>query len=400
MQEVTELSIEPDFSNEDSLSDLERRAGRCSQMKSLWDLELMNVVAEVERREFYLRDGYNSTGDWLSNYLGIGYKRAEEYAGVAVALQELPLLARAYREGKLSYDHLRALVQVACPETERDLLEVTAGASVSQTWRLVNKMLEVSAEDSLDSRGERWCQMRWDHQRRLLLFFAQLPEEQGARLEKLIDAIARKMPDDPLFEHGTPMGVKRADALSELASENAAQGGPSATVVVHVDPETLANGKGNAEIEGGPMVSAETGRMVACDAVIQAVFHDEEGYPMGVGRTTRTVPARMKWELMRRDGGCAAPGCRRKKALNAHHIKHWADGGETEMDNLVLLCDEHHFMVHPGGGKISGVPPKISIERPNLPPIKVGPPDFTEDTSAMFEWEAAVVLGTRRIPDY
>jgi hypothetical protein len=289
---------------------------------------------------------------------------------------------------------------VANADNERDLLDAVKGASIAQTFRLIDKIKEVSSEDSLDAHGERWLQMRWDRDRRVLLVFAQLPEEQGARFEKIIDALAAKIPDDPMFEDGTPLGVKRADALAQLASGTQSYAASRATVVVHVDAGAFAAGRGNAEIENGPMVSAETARMVSCDGVVQAVIHDQDGTPIGAGRTTRKIPARLMRELFRRDGGCATPGCRRKKALNVHHIVHWADGGPTELDNLVLLCDVHHTIVHVGKFKICGVPPKIWIERGNLPSIRVGPPEFTEETAAMFEWEAAVVLGTLGVPDY
>lgn len=378
-------------------SRLEQTVSRCYEMRTRWDLKLMEAVAEVERRQFYLRDGYNSTAEWVSNYLAMGYKRAQEYVSVAIAIQELPLMAQCFTDGKLTYDHLRALTQVACPDTEADLVELTAGASVSSTWKLVNKMLEPSAEESLEARGQRWCEMRWDHDRKLLGIFAQLPEEQGARLERLIDALARKMPDDPSIEGRTPMGIKRADALAQLASENSAEGGPSATLVVHVEPSALATGRGNAEIEGGPVVCSETARMLSCDAVVQAVIHDEEGNPIGVGHTARTIPRRLRRELYRRDKGCRWPGCRRIKALHAHHIDPWPFG-PTELDNLVLLCDTHHQMVHHGKYKIVGVPPKITIERGNLPPVRVGPPEFTEETAALFEWEQSVVLASARGP--
>lgn len=50
-----------------------------------------------------------------------------------------------------------------------------------------------------------------------------------------------------------------------------------------------------------------------------------------------------------RDGGCRFPGCTRHRFVDAHHIQHWANGGETSLDNLVLLCRHHHRLVHEGG---------------------------------------------------
>jgi hypothetical protein len=60
----------------------------------------------------------------------------------------------------------------------------------------------------------------------------------------------------------------------------------------------------------------------------------------------------MRRALKRRDGGCRFPGCPDTRFVDAHHIEHWADGGETRLDNLVLLCRHHHRLLHEGGYRI------------------------------------------------
>ncbi|HVS23190.1 MAG TPA: HNH endonuclease signature motif containing protein [Gammaproteobacteria bacterium] len=50
-----------------------------------------------------------------------------------------------------------------------------------------------------------------------------------------------------------------------------------------------------------------------------------------------------------RDGGCRFPGCDRTRFCDGHHVKHWADGGETKLGNLVTLCSFHHTLLHEGG---------------------------------------------------
>ncbi|MGK2927330.1 MAG: HNH endonuclease signature motif containing protein, partial [Lysobacterales bacterium] len=74
-----------------------------------------------------------------------------------------------------------------------------------------------------------------------------------------------------------------------------------------------------------------------------------DGEPLSVGRKTRSIPPAIRRALRRRDGGCRFPGCCATRYVDAHHIHHWADGGETRMDNLVLLCRRHHRLVHEGG---------------------------------------------------
>ncbi|MBY3989845.1 DUF222 domain-containing protein [Rhodococcus fascians] len=96
----------------------------------------------------------------------------------------------------------------------------------------------------------------------------------------------------------------------------------------------------------GPL-SRNTSRQLACDCVLTAIVMDENGNPLNLARTARTVTAKQKRALTARDHGCAFPGCGKPAAwTEGHHIWHWADGGPTDMDNLVLLCGFHHRLVH------------------------------------------------------
>lgn len=75
---------------------------------------------------------------------------------------------------------------------------------------------------------------------------------------------------------------------------------------------------------------------------------ERDGEPLSVGRKTRTVPAATRRALRSRDRGCRFPGCEHRRFVDAHHIEHWARGGETALENLVELCRHHHRLVHEG----------------------------------------------------
>jgi hypothetical protein len=79
------------------------------------------------------------------------------------------------------------------------------------------------------------------------------------------------------------------------------------------------------------------------------VIEDEDGNPLSVGRKTRSIPPALRRALRSRDQGCRFPGCTNTHFIDGHHIKHWADGGETSLTNLVQLCRHHHRLVHEGG---------------------------------------------------
>ena len=103
--------------------------------------------------------------------------------------------------------------------------------------------------------------------------------------------------------------------------------------------------------DGGIRVGQETARRVACDAATVTMHHGPDGGVLDVGRRTRTVSPALRRALAARDGQCRFPGCTARRC-DAHHIRHWADGGETALANLVLLCRRHHRAVHEEGFRV------------------------------------------------
>ena len=106
--------------------------------------------------------------------------------------------------------------------------------------------------------------------------------------------------------------------------------------------------------ESGHHVPAGTSRRLACDAGVVRMRHNARGEVLDVGRRTRTVPPAIRRALEVRDRTCRFPGCG-CRYTDAHHIIHWAEGGETKLDNLVLLCRRHHRAVHEEGWRVEVV---------------------------------------------
>jgi hypothetical protein len=95
-------------------------------------------------------------------------------------------------------------------------------------------------------------------------------------------------------------------------------------------------------------LAAETARRLACDASVVTLIEDPEGEPLNVGRRTRSIPPAIRRALAARDRGCRFPGCTHARYVDGHHIRHWAQGGETSLSNLLTLCRFHHRQVHEG----------------------------------------------------
>ena len=139
-------------------------------------------------------------------------------------------------------------------------------------------------------------------------------------------------------------------------------GGQKPHLVVNVDLATLTKQPGSraAELEWAQPIPAETARRLACDAAITPIVNGEADH------TSRVVPGPTRRALVARDKGCWVPGCACPPAwTDAHHIKHWPDGGPHTLDNLVLLCRRHHRRVHEEGwtlnreakGELVPIPP-------------------------------------------
>ena len=149
-------------------------------------------------------------------------------------------------------------------------------------------------------------------------------------------------------------GLERGRALAD-AEAAARPHGQHTTVVVHVDIETRL-----AALHLGPVLPDSDRRYLTCDATCEVWFH-RDGQVIGAGRSTRTVNRRLRRALEHRDRACVVPGCGATRALHAHHLVHWEDGGPTELSNLVLLCPYHHRMHHQGGITITGPAQQLTV---------------------------------------
>ena len=125
---------------------------------------------------------------------------------------------------------------------------------------------------------------------------------------------------------------------------------------------------------GGIHVSAQTARRLACDAATVTMRHGPGGEILDVGRRTRTISPALRRALAARDRRCRFPGCDNRR-VDAHHLRHWADGGRTALDNLVLLCRRHHRAVHEEGFRVAmDAAGHVRFAHPDGRPLVEAPP--------------------------
>jgi len=356
-------------------------------------------------RQFDACAGWNngclSCAHWLNWRTGIDLGAAREKVRVARALAALPRLSAAMQRGELSYSKVRALTRVATPANEAQLLDVARCATAAHVERLVRGWRRVDrtvAAEEAHRRHQRRALHTWIDDDGLLVIRGRLTPEVGAVVQRALDAAAdrlfREAPDRPAEqrpEEQTTSAQRRADALGLLAESALAAdldrgtAGDRYQVVLHVEGEALRRepaprstdvGTADAEqavLEGGPYVSAETSRRLACDASRVVMRHAPDGSILDVGRKTRTIPLAIRRALTARDTHCRFPGCTGRHP-DAHHIAHWADGGPTRLDNLVLLCRRHHRAVHEDGWTVAwGADGDVQFTRPNGRRLETAP---------------------------
>jgi hypothetical protein len=348
------LAEAPEIELEEALDQL--HAVRCAA-----HAHFLRILAAYDARKCYRTDGATSSVGWVRCRVHVSLKTAREWVRVANKLTKLPAILSAYAEGRLSWDHVRALTKFATPETDAELAEEAQAWTAEMAAYMARRSRSITAEDAEAAHDRRGVSFRWDEARNMFHLRARLAIPDGEILVAALDRLADRQPRDI---DGTyqPGHVRLADALVELASTKLvdAQDADRAVVVIHTDVETLAKGEGHAEFESGQMASAETVARLVCDGYTESVVEDANGTAVGIGRRSRNIPGWMVRQLRRRDQGCRFPGCGRRRLVHGHHIERWPRG-PTNLDNLTLLCRWHHHLVHEGKWKVKGNP-EVGLE--------------------------------------
>ncbi len=380
--------------------------------------ELLRLLARYDE-EGRWGGGFRSCAHWLSWRTGISIGPAREKVRVARCLRSLPLISEALASGELSYSKVRALTRVATPDNEAELLCFAHHGTTSHVEHLVRLWRRVDRNaDSQAVRAERRGLSVWLTDDGSYAVRGRLTPEVGALLLKSLEAT-----EDRLFRAEHEAGVedrtspnqRRADALGLWLEERVQ---PKVQLVMHAFAEDGDAREGDARAvdacaddgcscdaqeaqqkggkpaalvtEDGSGVSAETCSRLACDAEVVPIARGADGSVLDVGRRHRTVGWRMRKALEARDGGCRFPGCDSRMRTHAPHITPWAAGGETAINNLVLLCPFHHRAVHEGGWRVKmdewGVPRFLNALGAPMPaapePPVVGVPEVGEVGSA------------------
>src|SRR5690242_561521 len=348
------------------------------------DIERLQAVfvREVGRadRDGRLTELQRTPAGSLADGCRMPFTAAAQTLDMARKLRELPETEAAFLAGTITHAHVRVITG-ACTPARAAVLRELEPSLVDAAQRFTHRELRCVVRrmtDAIDGDGGS-TQANDDYARRNLHV---LPTEFGLSplrgdllpetTELLCSALEARMADDP-DAPGDPRRTRaqrREDALRDIMrSFLEHRDGPvparrraAYRAGVHVDLEVLRR-DGHADVADRVRsdldhlgaICAETLRRLTCDSGVYRVLTEGRSEILDVGRATRTVSQGLWDALVARDGGCTYDGCTASPAwCEAHHVEHWADGGETCLDNLRLLCWRHHRGQHEGKRRRGG----------------------------------------------
>ncbi|HEV2537078.1 MAG TPA: HNH endonuclease, partial [Streptosporangiaceae bacterium] len=338
---------------------------------------------------------------------------AREHVRVARALRDLPMIRGEFAAARLSYAKVRALTRIATPATEAGLAELAGPMTGNQLERFARAHRQCSRADDAAARVRRRLTWRFEDDGSLSGSFRLPPLAGAVLLKALRAAASdQDQPQEgnggqPGVSAETPPPGERvvetssdlADALvvvaeSFLAGKVAdADDAEVYQVVLHVGADAAtppaapglsgssprqageagvsaetpppapagppapaaAPGPGDpadparCHVEDGAAISATTAQMIGCTAALSWMTHAVGGAVLDLGRRRRRASKAIRKAARERDHGrCRYPGCESRR-VDLHHIRHWASGGPTSLDNLISLCKQHHMAVHDRG---------------------------------------------------
>jgi hypothetical protein len=351
------VAVSPSERLEGLIEELAELAGQ----RNAIDGRIVEIVAEMDRDELCGATGARSVAGLVAWKLGSSSTNAHTIATVARRLEEFASCAQGMREGRLSLDQVGVIAARAGEGSDEHYAELAAVATVNQL-RTAVKLEPRPEPESQPDRPQPQPSITKTSDEEFTCWRIKLPHLDAAKFDAALashhDALIAEWKRDredggPASDQAPPF-PGNVDAFMRLvetgwdAEAARRPHGHHTTVVAHVDVEARA-----AALHLGPLLTDAERQYLTCDATCE-VWFERDGEVIGAGRSTRLINRRLRRALEHRHPTCAVPGCGATRGLHAHHIRHWEDGGLTELFNLVLVCPYHHRLHHRGVITITG----------------------------------------------
>jgi 5-methylcytosine-specific restriction endonuclease McrA len=306
----------------------------------------MQDLAELDVAQVAMADGSRSLSEWVSGRLDQGIDSARTLVRTMRRLRDRPDLQDRLADGSTSFDRIEALSRI------NEGVGLMEWADVAAVRREAAKRARVSAESEHRSAKDRFMVMQPSLDESWWKFWGGLDGPAGALVDEVLSEAADALPDFPDGASGSASWRRATGLVESLVSDDP----PPANVSVLVDARHAgeSNGESGVVLEAGPTVGREALQSILCDADTEVVARSEDGRYMDYGRRQRTAPPALKRALLAKyNHMCGADGCTSRHRLQVHHRTPWSLGGETNQEDLVVLCWFHHqVVVHERGYEI------------------------------------------------
>ena len=362
-------------------TDLVERMTFLGWERSRVDAMLAETAAEMQRRS-----GGRATAAMMRERLHVSSRQATADTALAASLSEFPSTLEAWRAGEITAGHARVIAKVGADPDHADepaLLEMARGYPVDMFARMTRHYMKpgTSSEERNRQHENRWASLVQDPDGswRLSAYF---DADNGKRVSVAFNAMVRSHRNGTtVYGSGPIQGLtsqqRRADALANLITGEGAHRRPETTLLVLADYDVVSRELRNLRYDDGLAVAADQIARVAAEAKVLPAIFDTDGDPLWLGRAQRDASAGQRIVLAARDGGCvncAAP----TEGGEPHHIEWFARGGPTDIDNLCLLCERCHHLVHDDGWQLHEHNGRLKLQPPARPPTQ---PRFRPDAN-------------------
>ncbi|MGY2066099.1 DUF222 domain-containing protein [Blastococcus sp. SYSU DS0619] len=332
--------------------------------------EVTRTVRECEVTSAAEHDGQKTMASWLRGHARLSSAAASRVVRSGRALPELPAVRAAFAAGAVTAEQVAVIAPVAAPGNvaaagaqqvdlagvDATLAEVAASRPHAELRQVVDHYLARLDPDGPEPDPTEGRSLVFTtHADGSVGFRGELDAVGGEKLQSAVESIVQAT--RPAGDTRT-RAQQSADALVQLADNQLATGALPVLrtvkphVVVRVDLADLvdpATGPAAATTGFGATISAARARWLACDGNISRIVIGPDGELLDLGRRHRVVPPPLRRAVEYRDRGCVFAGCDAPAHwCDVHHLVHWADGGDTSLENSGLLCERHHTEVHHG----------------------------------------------------
>ncbi len=335
----------------------------------------LTLLNQLQRAGVAEADGARSMVDWTATALDVNQSTAQRLVDAANRMYRTdPYLYEQMEDGEISFDRAMATLSLMGASAPMGVVDRSFNLDLTAVNRLIGQYRRISHKDEQQAFSDRYLTIQPNLDNSVWRGSFELPGVEGSIVDQAISGRVdelRRLPGADFFSrsqlNADALVAISQDFLGDAGDDNITGTGGAVTVFVDLEEANGTSGELGAEMKYGPRVGPSVLEEILCGGTVRLVGL-EDGQPVVTSQAATAIPPAVRDYVAWRDKGCAISGCHSRYRLQIHHIKHRANGGDHDPDNLVTLCwFHHHVAIHRAGFTLDqGRPPYCrSLVPPN-----------------------------------